>query len=342
MATGRCPIGQRSHDETHLGGGEDYPQTKCFGFPSTPFASGVGPKVGDAVVNVDHLDRSRRQGTAFPTATPARGDRRVTLAPRSVPDMLALQRFAGNRAVGTLIGGWTPGGREPADRQSAPGGRSAATELTVARQTATGGPTGPDPCMTLLDRIIALLDEVAQRFNDALDDRHDLYRYHKGIRDAHPDYGSWDGHERRYIQDRDELRRKLSEWDGNDDCRGRELAPEKVRDLAEAREFAVKEFPNRPANVNRAPTEDPSTRERIARALEQAGVPAWAVAALVVLVIAAIADPEPFSKVALLIGATAAVLFFVIIGRGDAVPSGAVAADDRRHKGTPEGSGSVA
>jgi hypothetical protein len=33
-------------------------------------------------------------------------------------------------------------------------------------------------------------------------------------------------------------------------------------------------------------------------------------------IIAALADPEPFSKVALIIGAAAAVLFFIAIGRG--------------------------
>jgi hypothetical protein len=69
----------------------------------------------------------------------------------------------------------------------------------------------------------------------------------------------------------------------------------------------------------------PTTRERIADALQKAGVPAWAVAAVVTLVVAALVDPEPFSKVALLIGVAAATAFFVLIGRRDSVPSGATA-----------------
>jgi hypothetical protein len=52
--------------------------------------------------------------------------------------------------------------------------------------------------------------------------------------------------------------------------------------------------------------EESSTREKIARALEKAGVPAWAVAGVIVLIIAALADPEPFTKIALLIGTAAA------------------------------------
>jgi hypothetical protein len=63
-----------------------------------------------------------------------------------------------------------------------------------------------------------------------------------------------------------------------------------------------------------------STREKIANALKRAGVPSWAVAAMVVLVIAALADPEPFTKVALLIGAAAAVVVFAALGRYSSAP----------------------
>jgi hypothetical protein len=52
---------------------------------------------------------------------------------------------------------------------------------------------------------------------------------------------------------------------------------------------------------------EPRTRERIAESLRKAGVQAWAVAGVVVLVIAALADPEPFSEVAAFIGAAAAI-----------------------------------
>jgi hypothetical protein len=80
-----------------------------------------------------------------------------------------------------------------------------------------------------------------------------------------------------------------------------------------------------PGQAPEEPETEPSLREKIANALKKAGIPAWAVAGLIVLIIAALADPEPFTKVALLIGAAAAVIFFIAIGRGDEVPSGATA-----------------
>ena len=71
--------------------------------------------------------------------------------------------------------------------------------------------------------------------------------------------------------------------------------------------------------------EEPSLREKIANALKEAGIPAWAVAGLVVLVIAALLDPEPFSKVALIIGAAAAIAVFIAIGRQSDLPPNATA-----------------
>jgi len=47
---------------------------------------------------------------------------------------------------------------------------------------------------------------------------------------------------------------------------------------------------------------------------------------MVVLVVAALADPEPFSKVALLIGSAAAIAFFILIGRKSDIPSGTTTA----------------
>ncbi len=81
--------------------------------------------------------------------------------------------------------------------------------------------------------------------------------------------------------------------------------------------------PPTPQPSNDMPSTEPSTREKIAGALKKAGVPAWAVAGLIVVIIAALADPEPFTKVALLIGAAAATAFFILIGRVSDVPSSA-------------------
>ena len=85
--------------------------------------------------------------------------------------------------------------------------------------------------------------------------------------------------------------------------------------------------PGQPTPQSDKPPESdkPTTRERIADALRKAGVPAWAVAGVVVLVVAALADPEPFSKVALIIGSAAAIVFFALIGRGGAAPPGTIA-----------------
>lgn len=220
---------------------------------------------------------------------------------------MRLQRDCGNQQVGRLL------------LQV----RASATTM-VGRQAATGAPGGPDPCLELLQQIIELLNEVAGRINDALDDRHDLFGYHRRIRDAHPDHGSWDGHRDRFYYERDRLRQKLAEWDSNDDCRGRLLRPQEQRELDESREFKEREFPERPANAMRESTEEsPGLRERIANALRRYGVPAFAIGALVVLIVAALADPEPFSKVALLVGTAAAVLIFIAIGRAREAPPSA-------------------
>ena len=74
------------------------------------------------------------------------------------------------------------------------------------------------------------------------------------------------------------------------------------------------------------PEHEPGLREKIADALDRAGVPPWAAAGLIVLIIAALADPEPFSKVALILGSAAAVTLFILIGRQSDLPPSAATA----------------
>lgn len=215
-----------------------------------------------------------------------------------------LQQNLGNRQVGRLL--------KHAGVQDAP----------VARQTTAGPPGGPDPCLDLLQQIIDLLNEVAGRINEALDDRHELFRHHRRVGDAHPEHGSWDGHRDRFYYDRDRLRHKIAEWDSNDRCRGYRLSREQQAELEEANSYKDREFPDRPARAMRQVEEGPGLRERIAEILIDYGVPAFAVSMLVGLVIAALADPEPVSKVALIVGSAAAIAIFIAIGRGsDAPPS---------------------
>ncbi|MDQ1500952.1 MAG: hypothetical protein QOI86_4292 [Actinomycetota bacterium] len=134
----------------------------------------------------------------------------------------------------------------------------------VSRQIVTtpGTPNGSGGCSDLLQAIIDLLNEVAQRYNDALNDPHNLFNNHRRVQDAHPDYGSWDGHRDRYYYDRDRLRQKLSEWEIDDDCRGYPLSKQQQEELQEAEEFRNKRFPERPA---------PS----MSRSHEEAGESVW-------------------------------------------------------------------
>jgi hypothetical protein len=151
-----------------------------------------------------------------------------------------------NDAIQRLLGGHTLDRRAPEEEIATIelAGSSLLSRQTVASPS---GPTGSDPCSDILQAIIDLLNEVAQRFNDALNDPHDLFRNHRWKQDAHPDYGSWEGHEDRYNYDRDRLRHKLSQWESNDDCRGYPLSRQQQEDMQEAQEFRNTDYPERPA-----------------------------------------------------------------------------------------------
>ena len=157
----------------------------------------------------------------------------------------------------------------------------------------------PDPgCAAIIDCIEVLIEELAGRF-DAVDR-----------------LGGDPGHFQRILIVQGILKTLMAM--ARLSCKNGEYDPE-LQEEAE-------KWSGRPVRRQGPETETgPGLRERIARALEDAGIPAFAVAALVVLIIAALADPEPFSKVVLLIGATAAVLFFLAIGRPDDIPPGQAA-----------------
>jgi len=76
-------------------------------------------------------------------------------------------------------------------------------------------------------------------------------------------------------------------------------------------------FPGTPKPDKHPPSPHriPGLRDQIADALRRQGIPAWAVSAMVTLIVAALADPEPFSKVALLIGSAAAAALLIALGR---------------------------
>lgn len=231
--------------------------------------------------------------------------------PGPAPAVLALQRSAGNRATAGLIG--------------RPGALTAV--VVVARQITDGDRSGPrDGCFDLLSEIIRLLEEVADRFRQAEEDRHRLFDFHRRVQDSHPEHGSWDGHREAYERRRQDLRRKLERWDNDDDCRMRRLSTAEQEELSDAREYAGREFPARPVPSMREAHEPEADLEaEVRRGLVEIGVPAFAVGALVVLVIAALADPEPFTKLVLILGTATAVALLVFFGREDDVPPGAMA-----------------
>lgn len=263
-------------------------------------------KRSDPVLPIARGNQVTSTQAAVGLPTPATGPApaaQVARTPSLRPsEVLQLQRQFGNREVTRWVS-TTP--------SHAP---------RIALDAVAGSPGGPDPCMTLLQEIIFWLDEVAKRINDALLDEYELFKYYRRIKDSHPDHGSWDGHRDRYYRDRDQLRRKLAEWEADDDCRGRQLTLHQQEELDEAVRFKHKEYPTQPAEPTRRIVEEPSMREKVADALRRYGVPAFAIGTLVVLVVAALADPEPFSKVALIVGTAAAVMILIAIGRKDDVP----------------------
>lgn len=177
----------------------------------------------------------------------------------------ALQHGMGNAAVSRLL--------------SAASGKGAVAggPLLLSQITASpGGPTNRDRCRDLLQIIIELLDEVAERFRQAQDDVHELYKYHRGIDQSHPDYGSWEGHRKKFNEVRDELRRRLTEWD--DGCGNFRMSQEQQKDLDEAREYAAREFPTKPLKAMREA--EASEQESVWDKL-RGPLPDWVVTAMI-------------------------------------------------------------
>lgn len=197
---------------------------------------------------------------------------------------------------------------------SAPDGNMSSVAGSVVQLQTTTGPGAPDPCLSLLERIIFLLDELAQRINDALDDRHNLYRDHYSLRNPHPDgHGSWEGHRQRFYTERQDLRDRLRDWDDN--CRGFMLSSQQQEEMNEANEYKDREFPSEPApSSSRVMEDEPGLSDQVIETLISIGVPVAVAGTLAAAIVLALADPEPFTKVAALIGTAAAVLFFVIWG----------------------------
>jgi len=58
---------------------------------------------------------------------------------------------------------------------------------------------------------------LAKRLQDGENDPHNLFNDFRKIKDAHPEWGSWDGHRQKFYEVRDDLRRKLAEWEADEE-----------------------------------------------------------------------------------------------------------------------------
>jgi hypothetical protein len=170
---------------------------------------------------------------------------------------------------------------------------------TIFRQTtAVGGPPGtPGPCADILQQIIDLLNLVADLINNALNDPHNLYKYFRDT--PHPEYGSWNGHRDNFYSERERLRLKIAEWEADDTCRGYPLSDQQQAELNEAYEYKDKEFPSKPApsmyeEQEPAPSSSP-TWDTVLKVVIVLGLSIG----LVATIVAALADPEPATKLAL-------------------------------------------
>jgi hypothetical protein len=171
-------------------------------------------------------------------------------------------------------------------------------------QDAEDASKNPDlECDEIIRHIRNLIRRLIDRFTDL--ESH-------GGRDA--------GHRKRILILQKLLKGFMSQAKGA--CKNGEYSPDLEQ---EANDWAQNELPRIELEPGESPTHEPSIKDKIAAALEAAGVPAWAEATLIALIIADLADPEPFSKVAGAIGVAAAVIFFIAIGRKSDVPSTAQA-----------------
>ncbi|MGF6641352.1 DUF4157 domain-containing protein [Paraburkholderia sp. MM6662-R1] len=212
-------------------------------------------------------------------------------------------------------------------------GRSEATRPireTVLRQStaASGSPGSPDPCGDILQQILDLLNLVADLINNALNDPHNLYKYFRDT--PHPEYGSWKGHRDNFYRERERLSLKIAEWEADDRCRGYPLSEQQQEELKEAYEYKEKEFPSKPApsmyeEQESNPAGQPSTSSTWDNVLKVVIVLGLSIA-LVPTIVAALADPEPASKLALA-GLTLVEISALSVALGFTAPSSSAGAE---------------
>jgi hypothetical protein len=136
---------------------------------------------------------------------------------------------------------------------------------TAYRQVATpGGPS--DNCKYLFSLIKGIVVDLKERIEEALIDRHGLFKKYRSISTPHPDsYGSWDGHKQFFEKRQQDLQKARTRW-LTENCNDDDFdGGKKVIDESEEYAFE-KEFPSRP---------DPSRQPPSMFEKEETGIPKW-------------------------------------------------------------------
>ena len=118
--------------------------------------------------------------------------------------------------------------------------------------------TASNYCELLIDLIVDLADEMAQREYDLLRDNRNLFELHRSKKDAHPVFGSYKGHQDYYEGLRGYLIEALKNFDfhckDDDDGMGGYVIVEyygRMEGFTRAQEQVGKEAPEEPKNHNR-------------------------------------------------------------------------------------------
>lgn len=61
-------------------------------------------------------------------------------------------------------------------------------------------------------------DELQRRYQEMREDPHGLFQNHRTVAQAHPIYGSWDGHVQQFQGKQANLRRLIQEYNALDNC----------------------------------------------------------------------------------------------------------------------------
>jgi hypothetical protein len=168
-------------------------------------------------------------------------------------------------------------------------------------------PPGPGSkkCLELFQKILDLINGgngikrgLVERFMDMLNDEI-LYQHHRTTSNPHPTKGSWDGHVQQYNDQQRGLNNRLNDWIKNG-CDGPGGPP-----LPEAaNEWVKKPAPTQPKNVSMPdPTSSPDSASSPEPTLSYTTIRNAVIAlgisvTLIGLIVVAVLDPEPLSKLA--------------------------------------------